>query len=61
MAEDAVATDASRNDQTSGNTLELKLVPAPGTNATACSKTANKDGRLDAADDVDDIWDNVPI
>lgn len=48
-------------DQTSGNALHLKLVPEAKAKKTSPETQSKIPTRPEAADDAEDMWDNVPV
>ena len=48
-------------DQTSGNALHLKLVAEAKAKKTSPETQSKIPTRPEAADDAEDMWDNVPV
>ena len=57
MAEEATIS----LDQTSEHPLHLKLVSKPNAKEDMRQSHRPAPTRLEAADDVEDMWDNVPV
>ena len=61
MAEVATQPQMRSIDQKSGNALNLKLVQADAAPKLQTKPCGGVAARPEYADDLDDLWDNVPI